>query len=65
MNSDVDSLSFISEIWRIPLPEETAIKFNDLRSQDSLASSKAESIRLTIKTLKFLIIQLEQVDAFS
>ena len=63
MNSALQPLC--SEIWTIKLTVEAAIKFNDLHSKVSLATSKAESIPLMSETLKFLIIHLEQVDAFS
>ena len=65
MNNVIASLCFGFEIWTITLPEEDAIKFNDQRSKISLATSGAESIRLMITILKFLIPQLEQVGAFS
>ena len=65
MTSAFLTVSFDSEIWTITLPEEAALQFNDLRSKVSLASSKTKSIRLMIETLKFLLIQLEEVDAFS
>ena len=56
MNSDLDTLSFGSEIWTITFHEEVDIKFSDMWSNVALASSKAESMRLLIETLKFLII---------
>ena len=65
MNTEFDTLSFGSEIWKITLPEEAAIMFTYLRSKVFLTWYKAVSIQIMIETLKFLIIHLEEVDAFS
>ena len=55
MNIDFDTLSCDSDIWTITLPEEAVSKFKDLKSKVSLASSKEDSIRLMIETLKFFL----------
>ena len=57
--------SFCSEIWSMTLPADAAVEFYDLQTKIALATSKEESTRFKIETLKLLIAHLQQVIAFS
>ena len=63
MNYPVHMLG--SEICSMTLPADAAFEFYNLQTKIALATSKEESTRFKIETLKLLIAHLQQVIAFS